>query len=562
MQNKNRIILISILTVLLFFVSFLKSYSNNNVISHTIVNANDSLRVIDNRIDVFAQKSLLRMFKSDPSANADANEMLFAVKSGELGGIYKVDQGVPAKRSQKYDRGWWQVIPKNEDAVLFLDPSILDGGKPIIVFKNSIRSVPGRIDPALRKAWFSFKLLNLGLLVNCDINSTELVANVFPSNPGLCISGDVPPNGKITPACPETTTKSIEFTIWLQTALNNALGTNLTTDGLFGGNTKNTLRKFQSENNLAPTGTVNGDTQNVLSGFTPLPIPCRVGALPCPDGALSGNVKNRKRKVEFDFCWSTLAFYPRFKGHVEGVQNNKKVKFSSHREEVCNKRLIKIPGWKYEAAVVGSGKGLGNPADWEYGFIQTVRKSDRKGIYSGGNALECKINDTRDAFIAPGFKDNKPWYIDGIGVEPLGTGNTIKMEDSPNSRFPKINPSNKNQTLKEVCFDEKYDIWLAVKKINDPIKLSNLIILAHKNIELKRMWELQKGSTNLDSVTSWLRFGGHREISQGKGAGSSLPVLAGVSASQKASSCFKKKNNISCKRPPLINQPVIGGCSP
>src|SRR5215207_5768958 len=52
--------------------------------------------VIDARIDVFAQYSLLRMAKSsDAPARTDAGEMLGAVKAGVLAGIYKEDEQVP-----------------------------------------------------------------------------------------------------------------------------------------------------------------------------------------------------------------------------------------------------------------------------------------------------------------------------------------------------------------------------------------------------------------------------------------------------------------------------------
>src|SRR3982750_1979770 len=61
-----------------------------------------SAGVIDARIDVFAQRALLRMAKSpDPAARADASQMLGAVKSGRLAGIYKEDEQVPALRARR-----------------------------------------------------------------------------------------------------------------------------------------------------------------------------------------------------------------------------------------------------------------------------------------------------------------------------------------------------------------------------------------------------------------------------------------------------------------------------
>jgi hypothetical protein len=113
--------------------------------------------VRSDRIDVFAQKALLRMSKN-PAMSAYANEMAAAVKSGRLGGIYKEDEKVPALRARKMNSSWWLIIPKGEDAVLFLDPEKPKTGIPIIVFRDSVRSLPQRLDPALFKAWQTYKI--------------------------------------------------------------------------------------------------------------------------------------------------------------------------------------------------------------------------------------------------------------------------------------------------------------------------------------------------------------------------------------------------------------------
>lgn len=120
--------------------------------------------VIDPRIDVHAQYSLLRMAK-DPAASADASAMLAAVKSGQLAGIYKEDQLVPAQRAQKKGIGWWQVLQPGQDAAVVRDP----GAAPMIVFRDSIRSVPSRLDPALLRAWREFSGQGPGLGQPADI---------------------------------------------------------------------------------------------------------------------------------------------------------------------------------------------------------------------------------------------------------------------------------------------------------------------------------------------------------------------------------------------------------
>jgi hypothetical protein len=149
--------------------------------------------VIDPRIDVFAQRALLRMAKSpDPGARADASAMLGAVKSGRLAGIYKEDEQVPALRARRAGTSGWLVIPKGEDAALFLGAA--PGEAPLIVFRDGVRSLPARLDPALRKAWASFVTVRAagarcqvgtgGVMAEVGAPAGVALANVFP--PVLC----------------------------------------------------------------------------------------------------------------------------------------------------------------------------------------------------------------------------------------------------------------------------------------------------------------------------------------------------------------------------------------
>ena len=111
--------------------------------------------VIHPNIDVHAQYAIQRMLKSyDLDEWADGNEMLAAVKAGLLRGIYKEDQQVPALYARRIGLSWWQLIKPGEDAALrfSLSPEnkILD---MMIVFRDSVRSNPQRLDPALRQKW-------------------------------------------------------------------------------------------------------------------------------------------------------------------------------------------------------------------------------------------------------------------------------------------------------------------------------------------------------------------------------------------------------------------------
>lgn len=107
--------------------------------------------VRNERIDVFAQYSLLRLARQ-PAFQKDARDMLDAVNSGKLGGIYKEDERVPALRAVKMGTWWGTLIPAGRDAVLVEDP-VDPLGVPIIVFRDGIRSNQPRIDAALVNVW-------------------------------------------------------------------------------------------------------------------------------------------------------------------------------------------------------------------------------------------------------------------------------------------------------------------------------------------------------------------------------------------------------------------------
>src|SRR5215218_2166831 len=102
--------------------------------------------VIDPRIDVHAQFAIQRLSRN-PATARDAAAMLATVKSGEIGGIYKEDQKVPALLARKFGLGWWQILSPGDDAALVIDPD-----PPILVFRDKVRSNPARLDPALVRA--------------------------------------------------------------------------------------------------------------------------------------------------------------------------------------------------------------------------------------------------------------------------------------------------------------------------------------------------------------------------------------------------------------------------
>jgi hypothetical protein len=112
--------------------------------------------VIHPNIDVYAQYSLQRLLNSpDLAARADGAALLAAVQTGQLHGIYQVDQQVPARWAQERNGGWWQLLQPTHDAAVLLwaSPPYTAFWPPIIVFRPGIRSNATRIDSALRRAW-------------------------------------------------------------------------------------------------------------------------------------------------------------------------------------------------------------------------------------------------------------------------------------------------------------------------------------------------------------------------------------------------------------------------
>jgi hypothetical protein len=127
---------------------------------------------IDPRIDVDAQYALFEMLKGDIPTRTAAISMFSAVQNGSLGGIYKENQQVPAKRAQRIGKTWWTLIPSGQSAIcVTLPPS----EPPIIVFKKSLTN-RFQLGQALRTAW---------------------------STCGVPIPTPFPPSGKICPNRPK-----------------------------------------------------------------------------------------------------------------------------------------------------------------------------------------------------------------------------------------------------------------------------------------------------------------------------------------------------------------------
>ncbi|MGB7292646.1 MAG: S8 family serine peptidase [Thermodesulfobacteriota bacterium] len=148
--------------------------------------------VIDERIDVIAQRSILRLNKGEPAARQDAARLLAGVKAGQLAGIFGENLLAAAKLAKKLGTVRWELVPKGEDAALILDPGAPTVAPPTIIFRVKEKKPPGkkvwpmppeRMDPALQKASRTFELWQRGQLVPCASNpSATPVPNLVPAS--------------------------------------------------------------------------------------------------------------------------------------------------------------------------------------------------------------------------------------------------------------------------------------------------------------------------------------------------------------------------------------------
>lgn len=142
--------------------------------------------VMHERIDVHAQYSLQRLLSSpDPAARVDGNELLGGVRGGRVRGIYIVNQQEPAKWARTRGGNWWELLQPTDDAAVLLSapPPFTQLAPPIIAFRESIRSTPGRLDPALRRAAQLLRQLTKLKASNPALTPWQLKSILTPGEP-------------------------------------------------------------------------------------------------------------------------------------------------------------------------------------------------------------------------------------------------------------------------------------------------------------------------------------------------------------------------------------------
>ena len=108
--------------------------------------------LIDKRLTVYAQRSLLRLLRGNPIQQKVAADLITAVKSGVIEGIYVVNQAKPALRAREIDTYWWLLIPKGTDGVCITTPA---HRPPLLALSVAATRNNNRVDRALMIAWMS-----------------------------------------------------------------------------------------------------------------------------------------------------------------------------------------------------------------------------------------------------------------------------------------------------------------------------------------------------------------------------------------------------------------------
>lgn len=153
--------------------------------------------VINNNIDVFAQRSIVRLSKGTLEERKMSRFLFKGVKYGALGGIYKVDTQVPVLRAQRLGKNWWTLL-EGRPARCLTKPA---GEKPIIIFGSKVASQPGALDVALVTAFHEcgFRRVEVHVIKRTSRARTPCV-EAF-----VTLSSDVNGGVMVSPPCYVTT---------------------------------------------------------------------------------------------------------------------------------------------------------------------------------------------------------------------------------------------------------------------------------------------------------------------------------------------------------------------
>lgn len=153
---------------------------------------------IDKRISVEAQRALYKLYRRGGTEGNDAIRMLGAVKSSQMKGVYKEDEQKPALMAVHHGSAWWKLIPKGRGATV----SYLDA-PPMMVFRRSLASDPGKLADAIEKAWVDSGVSGQALTMPPPSGKSCEPAPVQTVLPSMVIHGESPqPSEPVSPDLP------------------------------------------------------------------------------------------------------------------------------------------------------------------------------------------------------------------------------------------------------------------------------------------------------------------------------------------------------------------------
>lgn len=106
--------------------------------------------LIDSRLTVYAQRSLLRLLKGSLVEQKVAADLITSVKTGDMEGVYVVNQVKPVQRAREIGTYWWQLIPKGVSIICMVEPK---DRAPLLAFSIAAIRTDKRVDAGLMRGW-------------------------------------------------------------------------------------------------------------------------------------------------------------------------------------------------------------------------------------------------------------------------------------------------------------------------------------------------------------------------------------------------------------------------
>ena len=106
--------------------------------------------IIQNKIDIGAQYSMMRKMSGDDTSRLEASSILRALDDGTLAAVLLPPRKAVSDRGQRMSpkQGYWTMIPKGQNSVCLREPA---GEAPMILYRENL--LPSQLDAAITEAW-------------------------------------------------------------------------------------------------------------------------------------------------------------------------------------------------------------------------------------------------------------------------------------------------------------------------------------------------------------------------------------------------------------------------